>query len=245
MKYKVLKSESKILGRNILRLYDWNSALEIVSGEDEMLSKGDPAYVYCEVPATDLNSIHILEEAGYRFSEFRVVSMLKTEQAEEGPRGLYPFVADIIAEKDQLKVAINMLLAVDDDDRFSKDPLVDMAFSKERVVKNLKKSFRSWPQEFLLGVFNYQTEELIAFRSGNFLSKTEAHYYQYGVSPAKDFDHTAEVMEALTIDYLKKQGVNIIYSVSSGFNISELNRLTQNHGFKIISSQVILRKVFN
>lgn len=240
MNTKKLIAESKLLGFDVLKIENWETNESVKAFTPATL----PAYVYCEVPATDLNTIHILEEAGYRFSEFRVVSMLKTEQAEEGTRGLYPFVADIITEKDQLQVAVEMLLGIADDDRFSKDPLVDIAFSKERVVKNLKKSFRSWPQEFLLGVFNDQTEELIAFRSGSFLSKTEAHYYQYGIASQKDFDHTAEVMEALTIDYLKKRGVEIIYAVSSGFNIPELNRLTQNHGFKMVSSHVILRKVF-
>lgn len=210
-----------------------------------MLTKAKPAYVYCEVPATDLNSIHILEEAGYRFSEFRVASMLKTEQAEDVTRGLYPYVSDIIAEKQQLKRAIDILLDTDDDDRFSKDPLVDITFSKDRVVKHLKKSYRSWPKEFLLGVFNAHTEELIAFRSGAIINKTEAMLFQYGISSNSNFHHTADMLEAFTIQYLKEQGIQYIHAISTGFNIPELNRLSQNIGFKMVSSQVVLRKVFS
>lgn len=244
MQIQTLHHESKLLGGNVIRIFDWDSADEIIKAESQIRMEHQPVYTWCETDATDLASIHKLEQGGYCFSEFRIHSLLRTEDVETGTRAFYPYVSAIISEEAQLETAVAILSAAQDDDRFSCDPLVGKAISKERHISNLRKSFHSYPNEFLLGVFNAQTDEMLAFRSGAILSKTEAHYYQYGVAPGKDFNHTAGMLEVFTIDYLKKAGIKLIHSVSTGFNIAELNRLIRDHEFHIASSTVIMRKVF-
>lgn len=241
MKTKTLSLESKLLQAPVIKLENWVSMNELTAFNPSEL----PAYVYCELNATELASIHQLEQAGYQFSEFRIKSTLNTSEAEYSTRAFYPFVAEIINEKAILEEAIKILEQNPCDDRFSNDPFIPSDFTSKRNIHNLKKSFRSWPKEFLLGIFNSHTEELIAFRSGAIFNKTEAQLFQYGISTNSDFHHTAEMLEAFTIQHLKEQGIQYIHAVSTGFNIPELNRLTQNHGFKMVSSQVILRKVFN
>ncbi len=245
MKSTLLKTESKLLGKNVIKLSAWKSLREIIESETKLITDFDPCYVYCEVDATELISIHALEQAGYQFSEFRIKSTLNTSESEYSTRAFYPFLAEIINEKTILEEAIKTLNQNPCDDRFSNDPFIPSDFTAKRNVHNLKKSFRSWPKEFLLGIFNSHTEELIAFRSGAILNKTEAQLFQYGIANTSDFHHTADMLEAFTIQHLKEQGIQYIHAVSTGFNIPELNRLTQNHGFKMVSSQVILRKVFN
>ena len=239
LKHKRLQAESKLLNKNVIKLSAWKEITEIIRFIPE-----EPSYVYCELDATDLVSIHALEEAGFRFSEFRVSSILKTDDSEISIRPFYPFVAEIITEKTQFNSAVKILQEAYDDDRFSTDPLIGKEFAKKRVIENLKKSFKSWPNEFLLGIFNSHTDELVAFRSGAIIQKTEAWLYQYGIAPASPFHHTADMVEAFTIHFLKEMGVVHIHAVSTGFNIPELNRLTQNHGYKMVSSYVLLRKVF-
>ena len=241
---KLLKIESKLMGGNVIHMSNWTDADEIIQAEADIINKYQPLYSFCEVDASDLSSIHCLEQAGYHFSEFRVKSMLKTDHLETGVKGLYPYIAEIITEKRHLKQAINMLIASNDDDRFSNDPEIGKQISKKRIIYNLKKSFRSWPKEFLLGIFNSQTDELIAFRSGVMLSASEVLYYQYATISGMDFDHTAAILETFTIDFLKKIGVKIIQVVSTGFNINELNRLIIGQEFRIVSSQLLMRKVF-
>jgi len=53
------------------------------------------------------------------------------------------------------------------------------------------------------------------------------------------------MLEAFTLDFLKKKGIQIVYAVSTGFNIEELNRLIKHHDFSIQSSTVILRKAYD
>lgn len=240
MKTKTLSLESKLLQAPVIKLENWASMNVLTAFNPSEL----PAYVYCELNATELASIHQLEQAGYHFSEFRIKSTLNTSEAEYSTRAFYPFVAEIINEKAILDTAIKILNQNPCDDRFSNDPFIPSDFTAKRNVHNLKKSFRSWPKEFLLGIFNSHTEELIAFRSGAIFNKTEAQLFQYGIANTNDYHHTADMLEAFTIQYLKEQGIQHTHAISTGFNIPELNRLTQNHGFKMVSSHVLLRKVF-
>ena len=99
LKHKRLQAESKLLNKNVIKLSAWKEITEIIRFIPE-----EPSYVYCELDATDLVSIHALEEAGFRFSEFRVSSILKTDDSEISIRPFYPFVAEIITEKTQIQL---------------------------------------------------------------------------------------------------------------------------------------------
>lgn len=244
MKIKVLPSESRLLGGNVLRIGDWTDLGKIIGCENGLLKKYRPVYIYCEVPSTDLNTIHALEEHGYRFSEFRVQSQLYTAESDASGPTLYPYTAEFTADKQHLKEARKMLLAAADDDRFSCDPLIGNEFAKKRVIRNLEKSFRRYPDEFVAGVFNQQTGKLVAFRTGAFLASNEVHYYQYATDPSLEFSHTAELLESLTIALLRNYGVEIIHAVTTGFNIGELHRLTRHHGFQMVGSTIMMRKMF-
>lgn len=225
-------------------LENWETAEELLQQERGVVEKYAPRYIYCAVNATDLPAIQLLEDHGYRFSEFRIQSRLFTAETDISTRSFYPFQAELITAPEDLEQAVEILLSTRQDDRFSNDPTLGADFSRRRIEANLRKSFSTWPAEFLLGLYNTQRSELVAFRSGAFLSKTEAHYYQYGIRPGMDFDHTSAMLEAFTIDYLINSGVKIINVVSTGFNTTELNRLLKSYDFRIEQTQVLMRKVF-
>ena len=243
MKINILENESRLLGYTVASIQNWDSVDEVSKAGFKLASEGR-AYVYCQVDAMDIQSIHQLEKAGFCFSEFRIHTSLNTGDANVSTRSFFPYQADLIGDEDQIAVAVEILKSTHDDDRFSCDPLICKTFSKERVVENLMKSFRSYPDEFVLGLFNTHTDQLVAFRSGAFISPTEVHYYQFGIAAAYDLDHTANMLESFTIELLKSRGVQIISAVSTGFNINELNRLIKYNDFKINSSAVIMRKIF-
>lgn len=245
MKLSILMLESGLLKRKVIRLSDWGTTHELLQCESGLLRKYQPAYVYCEVPATDLVSIHTLEQAGYRFSEFRVQTLLNTADADETGSVIYPYKAEFTADKAHLRQAREMLLAQSDDDRFSSDPLIGSQFAKKRVVRNLEKSFRRYPEEFVIAIFHIQTNQLVAFRTGAFLSPTEVHYYQYAVAQGTDQNHTANLLETLAIALLRQHGVAIIHAITTGYNIAELHRLTRHHGFQLTSTSVMMRKIFD
>lgn len=244
MKINILKAESALFGQNIIQLENWNTVEEIIVAEKETLKKYKPSYIYCQVIATNIQAIQQLEELGFSFNEFRIKSMMHTDDYSISAGSFYPFYAEPITEKNDLEKAVKILLSNRQDDRFSNDPVLNRNFSRKRIEANLRKSFKLNHKEFLIGLFNDQRDELVAFRSGAFLSKNEAHYYQYGVHPGFDFDHTAKMLEAFAIDYLISKNIKIIYAISTGFNTDELNRLLKNYDFRVVSTQVLMRKVY-
>ena len=245
MKIIKRKTESTLMGSPVLMLANWKSGQEILDRESGIVEKYQPGYIYCAVDATDLLTIQQLEGSGFRFSEFRIQSTLNTSQTEVSTHAFFPFQAGLVNEKEDLEKARDILLSSKKHDRFSKDPNLGENFSRKRLEANLRKSFKSYPKEFLLGLYNSQRGELVAFRSGAFLSTLEAHYYQYGVIQESDFEHTASMLEAFTIEFLKNQGIQIIHAVSTGFNTPELNRLLKNYDFRIANTQVLLKKAYN
>ncbi len=242
MKYKRLALESLLSGKDMYKITNWKSINEIQEIEHKLNQTKNLSYLFCEVGSTDLQSIHDLEKFGYHFSEFRILTSLNLQEFEISPRAFFPYYPEVISDQKHFKNATEMLSKMNADDRFSKDPLIGAEFSLNRTLKNLKKSFSNWPNEFLVGVFNQQTDELIAFRSGGFISPNEAHLYQYGISPFKDHDHTSEILETLTLSFLKQRNIEIVHAVSTGFNTDELNRLIKKHNFKITGSKILMRK---
>lgn len=237
--------ESEVLGFNVFGIEDWDSVDELLSELNRIAGIDTKQYFYCQVPATDLLSIHKLEEHGFRFSEFRIHSILQTEDAEIYTRLMYPYEARLIGDKDDLNKAMEILGESTMDDRFSNDPLLTLNSSFERNKNNLIKSFNNPNQEFLLGIYNVQSGKLCAFRSGGYISSDQAHLYQCGVSNTCEKYTMTGILESLTIQFLKLNGIRLIHAVSTGFSIIEINHLTKNHGFNIASGNLIFRLINN
>jgi len=244
MKVEVLTNESAILGSAVLQLSDWKTTTDIVAAEEQFVNEHRPIYVFCKVSSTDLASIQTLEQAGFGFSEFRMYSQLHIQNNYTGYEAFYPYKLMLLGDKDQLKQAQKLLLKNRPDDRFFHDPLLKQTVSRERELRNLDKSFKSYPSEFILGLFNTTTGKLVAFRSGAIRQRHIAHYYLSAIAFGVDKTRFAEILDHSCIAWLREKGVSHIHAVSTGFNIDELNRLSQKHNFRIQSTEVIMRKVY-
>lgn len=242
MQVSVLQFETTILGGPVLKLSDWESVQEIVDQEQQIVKKYRPIYIYLSMNATDLNGIHALEQAGYRFSEFRIHHFLSTSDCTDHESSFYPYRAELIGKEKHVEKALTILKSGHADDRFSNDPLIGQTLSQKRMIEHLLKSANSYPHEFLFGLINTLNDELIAFRSGAFTSAKEVFFYQYGVSAEFEFDHYSAILDSAVISRLKKDGIEVVHAVSTGFNIIELNRFIKKNNFRILSSEVVMKK---
>jgi hypothetical protein len=245
MKVCIQKTESQLFHGNVIQVDGWKNAGEIISGEAGLIKKYKPVYIFCTLESTDIKNIQLLEQNGYGFSEFRIHSWLQTGPDQSANETVFPNELSLIGDEDHLEVVKEILITQLPDDRFFNDPLMDKSIARDRELINIEKSFHSWPKEFILGLFNTQTNKLIAFRSGAFRNDREADFYLYGVDPKYDKEHYSRLLDHLCIDFLQKRGVNIIHAVSTGCNTDELNRLVKHHGFLISSTEVLMRKVFS
>ena len=245
MKIVVKVEESEVFNGRFIELCNWESHDEIIEMEPAIRKSHNPRYIFCAIDSYEVKAIQKLEKHGFRFSEFRVISFLTLDKKTVSDFSFFPYKVEKVRNEKYLEEIIHNLIPKFSDDRFFNDPLIDKNIAKQRELENIKKSFSSPSQEFILGLFNIQTKKLIGFRSGCYRSQIAADYYLYGIFDGFDTEHFSQILEIGCINYLFKQGVQFIYTVSTGFNITELNRLIKHHGFKIKSTKVLLRKIYN
>lgn len=239
-----MPSESKLFNGNIIRITEWENPEEIIASERDIIDEYNPLYIFLSIDANNIGTIQHLENQGYGFSEFRIHSLLQIDNNFEANEAPYPYRLELLGDGEHLLRAQKMLEDQLPDDRFFNDPLMDKEIARNREMINLEKSFNSWPKEFILGLFNIQTNKLIGFRSGAFRSEKEVDYYLYGIGKGFDKQQFSQMLDRLSISFLYQRGVRFIHSVTTGFNTHELNRLIKHHGFKVETTEVILRKVF-
>ncbi len=245
MKVVVKVEESKVFNGKFIELSDWESHDEIIEMEPSIREYHNPRYLYCAIDSHEVKAIQTLEKYGFEFSEFRVISFLVLDKKIVSDSSFFPYKVEKVRIENDLETIIQTLISKFPDDRFFNDPLIDKKLAKQREVENIKKSFSSPSQEFILGLFNIQSKKLIGFRSGFYRSQIAADYYLYGIVDGFNTEHFSKILEIGCINYLFNQGIQFIYTVSTGFNILELNRLIKYHGFKIKSTKVLLRKIYN
>ena len=170
MKIIVREPESTIFPGTVIQLVEWNEINEITLFEKHALDKYKPFYIYCEVESTRMSEIQKLEKFGYGFVEFRVQSCLNLSDIEISTKSLFPYKAGIIGNESELKEVVSILISNPCDDRYSNDHYIGKSRAKKRNIENLRKSFSSFPEEFLLGIYNSHSNKIIAFRSGRIIS---------------------------------------------------------------------------
>lgn len=241
-KYKIFNLKSTKGIKPIVIIKSWNGIDDLIEIEDLVFKKTNAAYLYCEVNSADIRTIHLLEDHGYRYSEFKIFSTLSLTDFSLNPNSLYPYVLKPIFTEIEFKKALKILTESKQDDRFIYDPCIDIDFAIQRNIIILTQSFKS-KDEFILGVYNAFTNEIIGFKSGIFLSKSDVQYSLTAISNAHNNEHFLNILELLCIDYFYKNKARRINVYTSGLNISEMDRLIRDYNFKINKTKVILRKL--
>lgn len=240
MKYAIKEIDSKVFGFNVIEISSY-SVKNLQKDLSELIQKLSPCYIFVEIDSSNLKTIHSFEEMGFKFSEFRVNAIINTDNFNFNTSSLFPYVIRPIVILEDLELIKKHLQENILDDRFSLDYSIPKVNSFSRNYENILKS-KDTRNEFLLGVYNTYTKELQSFVSGKRLNKLEALYFQQGVLSISNFDNNKDILNLLTINYLKEEGVNLINVNITGNNITELNLFINKYKFHINTSTVFLRK---
>lgn len=243
MDVKVLSLESKYYGKKVIQISHPENSSELLKKMEALKANFEKGLVYCVVEAHEIRTIQDLEVYGFGFVEFRIHSWLRIGDKPLNSN-IFPFKIEPVGDEEQLETIKGILQSKTPDDRYYNDYLLDNDIARKRELFNIEKSFNSWPKEFILALMNTQNNSLIGFRSGAFKNEREVMFYLYGVSELHEEEQISKILDHYCIDYLYTMGARIIHTISSGFNIQELNRLILNHGFKIEKSEVVLRLAF-
>ena len=246
MKIKKLEIESKILGREVYQLVETIDGKDFLSEEPSIISNNEPFYIQCLIDASELETIHSMEDAGFRFAEFRFKKLLDINSFQNvGELAFYPYLIKSIRDEKDYKKALLLINNSKPDDRFSRDPVIPEELSQKRLKVYLKKSFDNYPNEFIYGLFNKNTNELLAIKTGEIKNKDNIAFSQTALKRNLDKEKFTYMIDALLISQFKEKGFRIFNTVTSGFNMMEMDLHISGLKYKIVSTSVILRKIYN
>jgi hypothetical protein len=245
MDYKILEVESKLFSRNIIQLESETNATEYAAGEAKLISEKSPYYIQHQLDAGDLSGIHAFEELGFRFVEFRIFRYLQHIDHTISSRYFFPFEVELVGNNTANKKAILAIAAQhSSDDRFTRDPLIPDDVARKRLELYITKSLNSFPRQFVYGLFNKQTEELIGFRTGIFAEETLVKYFYSFMKKEYNDPKYSSMLETGVLEALHKRKVTRIEAVTSGLNVQEMNDSSLLQGFVVEKTMVVLRKIF-
>lgn len=242
---KKLEIESEILGRNVLHLEDLEDSQDFASVEASIVAEHAPFYVQSIIDASDLKLIHSMEAAGFRYVEFRLRKQLDINSFHSvNELAYFPYVIKSIRDEENFVKAQEILQQSQQDDRFSRDPLITADISMKRLQWYLKKSYDNRENEFIWGLFNKNSGELLGFKTIALNNNKQVVIQQTAIRQDLDIQKFTFMLDALVISHYTDQGISYFYSVTSGFNLMEVDLHVSDLKYKNISASVILRKIY-
>ena len=245
MKVKKLEIESKILGQNVCHVEEISDGKAFIKEEASIVSKFKPYYIQCSIDSSDLKTIHAMEEDGFRFVEFRFKKLLDINTFRKiDALAFYPYGIKLIADEADFRKAKLLVKESSPDDRFSRDPVIPKELSKKRLQYYLKKSLDNSPDEFICGLFNKNTNELLAIKTGEIKNSDEVTFFHTYLEKNLDKEKYTYMIDALLISQFIEKGIQFFYAISSGLNLMEMDLHISDLKYKIVSASVILRKIY-
>ena len=243
---ELLKIESQVLKKTVLRITEPNNFDWFYRNEDSILKALHPFYIQILIKSSEISTIHNYEGLGFKFVEFRIKRIVNLANFEFSTKSHYPLEGRIITDSSEQGKACSILQADNSDDRFSVDPCISKNLAIVRLKEYLKKAFTNYPCEFVFGLFNnVNRNELLAFRSGKKESSNEVELNLTCIKKNVGSSNYYELLELFTLKYLKENGIQFVRSISTGFNIKELNISLTKVNYQIDSTWVMLRKIYN
>ena len=245
MKITKLEIESNILGKEVCQVDEMKDGTSFLQEEPSIISKYNPYYIQCILNAEDLSTIHSMEDAGFRFVEFRLKKMLDIHSFQSvSEYAYYPYYVKTFRDGNNFKIAQQLLDGSTPDDRFTRDPYIPDDLARKRLQGYLKKSFDNPASEFLYGLFNKNTNALLGFKTIEIKNENQVLFCQTALQEDFDQQKFTHMLDSLIISQLYEEGYRSFYAVTSGLNLMEMNLHLSVLKYKNVSATVILRKVY-
>lgn len=246
MRITKLDIESNILGREVYQVEEIEDGSSFTAEEATIISKYHPYYIQCMLDAGDLETIHAMEDAGFRFVEFRLKKMLDVNSFQSiSEYSYYPYYVKRFRDEQNFRKAQQILKSSSPDDRFTRDPIIADDLSQNRLQGYLQKSYDNSSSEFLYGLFNKNTEELLGFKTIEIKNGDQVIFCQTAIKEELDTKKFTHMLDSMVISQLLESGILSFYAITSGLNLMEMDLHLSVLKYKNVSSSVILRKVYS
>jgi hypothetical protein len=246
MKITKLDIESGILGREVYQVEEIQDGKSFLEMEASVIKEYKPFYIQCMFDAGDLAAIHSMEDAGFRFAEFRLKKLLDINAFQSvSDYAYFPYHVRTFRDEVNFKKAQQILKTSSQDDRFTRDPVIADDLSQKRLQGYLQKSFDNARSEFLYGLFNKNTDDLLGFKTIEIKNDNQVIFCQTAINEELDIKKFTYMLDVLIISQLLENGINHFYAITSGLNLMEMDLHLSALKYKNVSSSVILRKVYS
>jgi RimJ/RimL family protein N-acetyltransferase len=233
--------ESEVLGRNVLYLESWDPSEDFARLEAEFVSSFDPCYVVTKVDATDVAGCHALEDHGFRFLEVQV-GLVTTIKKDYGANR-YPFSYEAVADEATLEAAKRVAAESLVHDRFRTDPFIGPTFAELRHRAWIQKSYEAQDENVFV-LRGIGTGEVVGVKTNRRSAPDEALLLLGAVAAKHQQAGIGAVLDYCELEGLYSQGVRKVHAHVSARNHPIINLEVRGLGFRVVTTQVVLRKVY-
>jgi hypothetical protein len=241
MKTELLEVDSRVLGRNVLAIHEFDPAADFPTFERNYIAAHNPAYVSCKVPLERVTDAHVLESAGFRLIECQIRSSIKLRKPYDVSRFCYNFVR--VTEEKDLQDVLDIAGSTFVQDRFTIDPALDLQVSGARYREYVMRSFHS-PKEAVYRLIEPGSGRTMAFKTHRYVTDTEVLFLLGGVHP--DFKNMGLglINEYFEFNELIRKGIRRGTTHISACNYPVFNLEIGNVGFRVLATFAVMRKIY-
>ena len=237
--------DSDILGRSVLSITDFDGACDFAAFENAYRLRHNPLSVICKVPAEDIRNVHLLEDHGFRFAEFQI--RLRGALTKTYDTSAFEYTYEPVCGERELETVLDLASSIFEHDRISRDPFFKLwsqsNISGERYRRYILQASQS-ADECVYKLVSKTDGEVVGFSSHRMLSADSALLLIGGVKNEYKSSGLGAVNDYFALNELRRKGVKLIHTHVSGANYPILNLEVRGIGFRVVSSAVVLRKVY-
>lgn len=234
--------DSRVFGRNVLAIYDFDPATDFAGVEAEYVGRFNPAYVSCKIPLERVGDAHVLESHGFNLIECQIRFGINLRKPFPVPAlGRYAF--ELVTREDDLDQVLDIAGTTFVDDRLSIDLALSPEISGRRYREFVTKSFRS-PDEAVYRLYDREKEKTVAFKTHLLRGPEEVLFLLAGVHPDYKKLGIGVLSTYLELNALIDKGVKKGVTHISAANYPVFNLHISNLGFQVMTVFGVFRKLY-
>ncbi len=241
MKIEHIEADSRVFGRNVLSIEDFDSARDFSLFERQYVNEFHPVYVSCKIPLERVADAHVLERHGFSLIECQIRSFVRLRKPFDVSSYKYDF-SQVTREED-LEDVLEIAASTFTHDRLKMDPELPPELSGRRYREYVMASFRA-PNEAVYRLVDQATRRVVAFKTHRYQNDTEVLFLLGGVHPELKNVGIGLINEYFEFNELIRKGIKRGITHISACNYPVFNLEIADLGFRVLQVFAVLRKLY-
>jgi hypothetical protein len=241
MNVELIETDSRVFGRNVLAIHDFDPQADFAAFESAYLREFAPAYVSCKVPLERVIDGHVLESNGFNLVECQIKSMIKLRKPYNV--AAFPYDFEEVTREDDLGHLLQIADTTFVHDRFRIDSCVASGIPGARYQEYVRKSFHS-PDEAVFRLTERATGLVVAFKTHRYVKRDEVLFLLGGVDPQLKGAGLGLISEYFEFNTLIARGIRRGITHISACNYPIFNLEIGRLGFHVLQTFAVMRKCY-